>query len=432
MKTILIVGSGAREHALGWKLAQSSQVSKIIIAPGNAGMPSSWERWQIALSKDKEAFADLANRAIDARVDLAVIGPDNPLADGIVDVFEEKGILTFGPRAAAAQIEASKSFAKEIMVAADVPTARYWVAHTEEEAKKILKSVPWKNHSAQKNAPLGWVIKADGLALGKGVRVCTSLSDALIAATDLIQISNSLVIEEMLSGEEISWMAICDGQNCALLDPARDYKRLLNDNEGPNTGGMGAYSPIQNIPIGFEKRIRERVFLPVLKELNRRGAEFKGVLYAGLMVDFKKDQFWVLEFNSRFGDPETQVLLPRIEGDVDVWFEAAARGNLSILPDRVPFRLDAAVYVVAAAKGYPENPETGKIIEGQSDSIFYAGVKKENSDLLTSGGRVFGALGMGEDLERAKASAYLKLKQIHFEGMQFRSDIAADPLKKRI
>jgi phosphoribosylamine--glycine ligase len=346
---------------------------------------------------------------------LVIVGPDNPLADGIVDVFQRYGIRIFGPSSSAAQIEASKSFAKHVMRAAGVPTAEYWTALSEEEARSIILSVPSQQ---------GLVIKADGLALGKGVVVCNSQSEALAAARDLIKISGKLVIEEKLNGEELSWMAFCDGERCALLEPARDYKRLLDRDQGPNTGGMGAISPVPGVPDSWSQRVKESVFLPTLRELKRRGCEFRGILFAGLMVDLVSDRFWVLEFNARFGDPETQVLMARLEGDLFPWCDAAARGDLSSLPSVIPFRKESAVYVVAGAKGYPERPESGQPIHFSSSSqIFFAGVRSNGSNLVTAGGRVLGALGMGEDLEKARETAYHQLNQVKFEGMQFRSDI---------
>ncbi len=415
MKTLLIVGSGGREHVLGWKLAQSSRVSRLIVLPGNEGMPSEWERWSDSLSR--QDFEKLAQKAQKEKVDLAVIGPDNPLADGIVDVFESYGIPTFGPRAAAAQIEASKAFAKELMRLAGVPTAKYWVVETEDEGLEVLGQEAW---------PSGVVVKADGLAFGKGVRVCETLMDAQQAVHELIQISGKLVIEEKLLGEEISWMAFCDGQGCALLEPVRDYKRLLDRNEGPNTGGMGAISPVPDIPQGFSETLRNQVFLPVLRQMKKQGTEFRGILYAGLMVDFTSGQYWVLEFNARFGDPEAQALLPRMEGDLLPWCEAVARGDLSGLPASVPFKKDFSVFVVGAAPGYPERPVLGipiRILDQNPKSYFFAGVRRQGSELLTSGGRVLGALGMGTRLELAREEAYERLGRVTFEGMQFRTDI---------
>ena len=422
MSTVLVIGSGGREHAIAWRLAQSSQVTRIIVAPGNAGMPTEWERWILPVAQGSfthRDFESLAQRAKDEGVCLAVVGPDDLLAAGIVDVFDSHGVPCMGPTAQAAKIEASKSFAKDVMVAAQIPTARFWSVESLEEAKKILRSVPW-------NPGGGWVIKADGLALGKGVQVCESFEVAEKAVHELFPLSRRLVIEEKLVGDEISWMAFCDGSRCALLDTARDYKRLLDHNEGPNTGGMGAFSPIPNLPADLEKRVRDQVFLPALEEMRKRGTPFRGVLYAGLMIDLKKDQFWVLEFNARFGDPETQVLLPRIEGDFFEWCLAIAKGDLSSLPERVPFVKDVALYVVAASKGYPGKVDAGKMIEFKTSPIgtyFFSGVRHEGHGLVSAGGRVLGALGCGSNLEMARDSAYRLIEEVHFDGMQFRTDI---------
>jgi phosphoribosylamine--glycine ligase len=422
-RSVLVIGSGAREHALTWKLAQSPQISRLVVAPGNDGMPSDWERWSVSLKR--EDLSALALRAKEEKIDFVVVGPDNPLADGIVDVLQGHGIAAFGPTQAAAQIESSKVFAKEVMMAAGVPTAKYFTASSLAEATKILGSLPWPPTMGN-----GWVIKADGLALGKGVVVCTALSDAMNAVEALLPISGRVLIEECVRGEEISWMAFCDGESCALLEPARDYKRLRDGDQGPNTGGMGSFSPVPIVRDNYEEwagRVREKVFEPTLKELARRGSPFRGVLYAGLMIDFQRRKLWTLEFNARFGDPETQVLLPRIDGDVLPWMEACASGSLKSLGDRVPFKKDAAVYVVGAAGGYPEHPEKGVVIEGAkqgSDGIFFAGVAKHGEKLQTSGGRVLGALGIGEGLEAARLEAYIRFSKIHFDGMQHRTDIA--------
>jgi phosphoribosylamine--glycine ligase len=235
-----------------------------------------------------------------------------------------------------------------------------------------------------------------------------------------------LVIEERLTGEELSWMAFCDGERCALLEPARDHKRIFDGDQGPNTGGMGAFSPVPGVPAGWDRRVREEVFLPVLREMKKRGAPFKGVLYAGLMVDFAKDRFDVLEFNARFGDPETQVLLARMSDDLYLWCNAVAHGDLSALPERVGFAPDAAVTVVAAAKGYPDTPARGAVIEGGpgvAPDCFCAGVSRQGGRFVVSGGRVLATVGTGKDLAQARAEAYRKLAPVRFEGMQFRKDI---------
>ncbi|MCM2277524.1 MAG: phosphoribosylamine--glycine ligase [Oligoflexia bacterium] len=423
--TVLIVGAGGREHALAWRLARSPRVGHLILAPGNVGMPREWERWETGLSR-KEEFAALAERAREAGVSLAVIGPDNPLAEGIVDVFTEADLPTVGPTAAAARIEASKAFAKEVMLAAGVPTARHFIAKSREEALGILRALDWSRG--------GWVLKSDGLALGKGVCVCGTLAEATGALEGLP--GGEFVIEERLFGEELSWMAFCDGERCALLEPARDHKRLLDGDHGPNTGGMGAFSPVPGVPASWAERMRREVFLPTLRELARRGAPFRGVLYAGLMVDFARDRFWVLEFNARFGDPEAQVLLPRIEErpmlGILEWFEAVARGDLSGLPDSVPFERAAALAVVAAAAGYPEAPLKGARIAGLhgseratggSEGIFCAGVGGLGEAPIVNGGRVLAAFGRGADLAQARERAYARLAKIRFEGMQYRKDI---------
>ena len=373
-------------------------------------------------------FKELAERARSAGVDLVVVGPDHPLAEGIVDVFTEARVLCFGPTAAAARIESSKAFAKEVMKAAGVPTARHFLATTLEEAQKVLKSVPWPGPRGNEDG--GWVIKADGLALGKGVRVCSTFEEAQEAVAALMPVSGSLVIEEKLSGEEISWLAFCDGDRCALFESARDFKRLNNQDLGPNTGGMGSFSPVPGLPQGLALKVRERVFLPTLREMRKRGAPFQGILYAGLMFDRKSGNFNVLEFNARFGDPETQALLPRMSGDLYSWCEASARGDLSGMPTEVPFNSEFSVVVVGASQGYPEKPVKGLEVVGPigDEGFFIAGVSREGDarKFVTSGGRVFAALGLGNTLTLAREAAYLKFAQVRFEGIQFRSDIGAE------
>lgn len=422
MKTVLVIGSGGREHALAWKLSRSSNVKRLIIVPGNDGMSLEWERWNLPIATRAD-FAKLAERARAEKVDLAVIGPDNQLAEGIVDVLEDAGISCFGPTAAAAQIEASKVFSKDVMKAAGVPTARFEAFHSMDTARDFLKSVEWGS---------GWVVKADGLAYGKGVVVCETREQALLALEEIQRLGASaqrLVIEEKLTGEEISWFAFCDGETCALLEPARDHKRIFDQNQGPNTGGMGAFSPVPGLPAGFAERIRKEVFLPILAEMKRRGASFKGLLFAGLMVDVARNTFWVLEFNCRFGDPETQVVLTRMQDDLLDWCEAVSAGKLSEKGTQVRFSSDAAVVVIASARGYPDKPEKGAVISSSSLSApdyFCAGVsRRQDGKLVTSGGRVFGAIGSGANLEQAREKAYARIRQVSFDGMHFRTDIGA-------
>jgi len=432
-KVALVIGSGGREHALAWKLASSPRVARVIVAPGNDGMPSEWERWPVDLSKGGPSFEDLARRAREAQVSLTVIGPDDPLAAGIADVFSAAGLTVFGPSASAARIEASKAFAKDVMNEAKVPTARYEVFKSAAEARRFLKA-EWK--------PPGWVIKADGLALGKGVRVCGELAEALLATDELIGVSGRILVEERLSGAESSWMAFCDGIHASLFAPARDHKRLLDRDIGPNTGGMGAYSPLADLSDDFAERVRTEVFLPTLREMKRRGAEFRGMLYAGLMIERTESpnrRFHVLEFNARFGDPEAQVLLARMTGDLYDWCERSAQGDLIAMPERVPMKPDAALIIVGAADGYPDNPKAGARLTGLDRALqnsqteragsvavpayFTAGVRREESGLTVSGGRVFGAMGIGPQLVDARAMAYERLEAARFEGMKSRTDI---------
>lgn len=432
MKTVLVLGSGAREHALAWKLAASPQVSRVIVAPGNDGMPTQWERWDFSgLSAD---FSKLAERARAEKVDLTVVGPDAYLADGIVDVFTQLGLCVFGPTQAAAQLEASKAFAKGVMAAAGIPTASYQEFLDEASARTYIELL---------KGP--FVIKADGLALGKGVVVCDSIAEGLEALPRLFAVNGRqkgrVIIEEKVSGEESSWMAICDGEHCAVLEPARDYKTLREGGRGPNTGGMGAFSPVTSYGPEFQERVLREVFQPTLKEMKRRGTPFRGVLYAGLMISGLK--YWVLEFNARFGDPEAQVLLPRIDENLEDFYDLcllSAQGKMK--SDRaVKMKSEHAVYVVAAAPGYPENPVKGarficKVRESAVPEYFFAGVRKTEKpdEFEVSGGRVFGALGMAKGVgdvcaanaaSTARSLAYDRLRRVSFEGMQIRSDVGS-------
>lgn len=444
MTKVLIIGSGGREHTIAWKLAQSPKVSGLVVAPGNDGITKesvfghstskTFERWECILGKGEEHYEPLAKRAQSEGIGLAVIGPDNPLSEGIVDIFEKHQILTFGPRKKAAQLESSKAFAKEVMAAAGVPTAKYKKFEELAEALFFIQEVEWGK---------GWVVKADGLAFGKGVEVCSDRKQASRAVERLFKISGSLVIEEKLEGEEISWMALCDGKNVVLLDPARDYKPLRENNRGPNTGGMGAYSPVPEVMRDeVFLFLKKNVFQPILAEMRNREIPFQGVLYGGFMWDVRQSelekQFKVLEFNARFGDPETQVLLPRMQGDFYDWCRACASGKLDQMPARVDFSSQAAVTVVVAAPGYPENPEKDLPISFEdfspvkvskdliSPPCFYAGVKKKNGQFVTDGGRVLSVLGLGDSLSQASDRAYEQLSQLKFDRMHYRRDIARE------
>lgn len=427
MSSVLVIGSGGREHVIAWKLSLSPKVSRVIVAPGNAGMPAQFERW--AFSGNKNEFEALAKRAQGEKVSLVVVGPDDPLSQGIVNVFSSYGILTFGPSQAAAQIESSKAFAKEVMLKAQVPTASFEIFDSLNKAEQFLRQAQWPPQEG-----FGWVVKADGLALGKGVQVCATYEAGLQAVRELFKISGRLVIEECLRGEEVSWMAFSDGERVALLEPARDHKTLYEGNQGPNTGGMGAYSPVPGYSDTLSERVRNEVFLPTIQEMKKRGTPFRGVLYAGLMVSSDQSQFWVLEFNARFGDPEAQALLLRMQDDLYTWCERVACGDIRSLPQEVSFSKDFAVVVVAAAPGYPDKVEKGiPLVQlmANSDSkstpppYFTAGVSHQaGGDWVNSGGRVFCANGMGEDLQTARHQAYDRLNQARFPGMQFRKDIA--------
>ena len=396
---VLLVGSGGREHALAWKLAQAPSVTDLHAAPGSPGIARLGECHPIR-AEDPEGVLALAHSL---GVDLVVVGPEAPLVGGLADVLRPAGLAVFGPSAAAAAIEGSKSFAKEVMAAAEVPTARLLsVAHPP------------------------CVVKADGLAAGKGVYVCTTqaeLDEALRAVTAL---GGSFVVEELLEGPEVSVLAICDGRDALPLVPAQDYKRAFDDDAGPNTGGMGSYAPVPGIGDDVVAELLETVHRPVLAELARRGAPFVGLLFAGLMLS--PDGPRVLEFNCRFGDPETQSVLPLVDGDLAVVLAAAAAGELGGSElGTVP---GGAVTVVLAAAGYPEQGDRGSPIQGVDAAevagalVFHAGTAVHGNQLVTNGGRILGVTGLGETVADARAAAYAASDLVEFAGVRRRDDIA--------
>lgn len=424
---VLVVGSGAREHALAFKLSLSDDVAEVIVAPGNAGMP--FTRWDESVG-DVESLQRLARRAAAEKVNLAVIGPDALLAMGAVDCFRAFDVPCFGPDEKAAEIESSKAFAKEIMLQAGIPTARAHVFESEREAIAFLD-----NASISRDE--GWVVKADGLALGKGVVLPETVDEARAAVRALFPISRKLVVEERLKGEEVSVIALCDGERAALFEPVRDYKRVFDGGKGPNTGGMGAVTPVPGYDREFLARVHRDVFLPALSEMKRRGRPFRGALFAGLMVD--GDRIRVLEFNARFGDPETQVIVHRMKADLFTYLDRIARGESIASLTGENFVMEscscAVVAVVAAAKGYPERVEKGARLpktDWEPGTVFFAGVESaatgEPSALQVSGGRVASLMGQGDDIAHARNEAYRRVEKLRFDGMHFRSDIAAEML----
>jgi phosphoribosylamine---glycine ligase len=396
---VVIAGSGGREHALAWKLAQSDNLTELHAAPGNPGIAEIATCHPVR-ADDGDGLLELA-RALE--IDLVVIGPEAPLVAGVGDRLRPAGIPVFGPGADAARIEGSKSFAKEVLEAAGVPTA----------------------HALSDPAP-PCVVKADGLAAGKGVFVCRTQAELDAGLAAAREIGGHVVVEELLEGEELSVFALCDGRRALPLAAARDYKRAGDGDTGPNTGGMGAFSPVPGFDSSEVEELVDQIHAPVVEELARRGAPFTGVLYAGLMLTAGGPK--VLEFNCRFGDPETQSLLPRIDGDLLAALEAAATGEL----DRVDLHVAprAAVTVVVTGGEYPERNDVGSEIEGVADAerlgalVFHSGTARHGERLVTNGGRIVGVTGVADHLEDARALAYEGAAQISFPGARYRTDIA--------
>jgi phosphoribosylamine--glycine ligase len=412
---ILVVGGGAREHALVAKLRESPRVTEILAAPGNAGIATIARTFALS-AEDVPGLVDLAKNE---RVDFVVVGPDAAVVLGLVDALADAGILAFGPTAAAARLEGSKVFAKEVMAEAGVPTAAFAVFDDAAKAEAYVRDA---------NRPL--VVKADGLCAGKGVVVAADTNEAIEAVRSMLvdrafgDAGARIVIEEVLRGPEISFHAICDGERFVPLASAQDHKRLLEGDRGPNTGGMGAYSPAP-IDAHLEARIANEIIAPVLATMKRRGTPFRGALFAGLMIVDGAPS--VLEFNARFGDPETEVLMARLEGDVLPYLEGSARGAL---PQSTPRFGPAAITVVLASHGYPGSPRKGDVITGldraaamEGVTILHAGTRADGDALVTNGGRVLAVTAKGRDLDEAVARAYAACEVIEFAGKQLRRDI---------
>ncbi len=423
---VLVVGSGGREHALAWKIAQSPLVERVLAAPGNDGMTREALCFPGVAADDGPALVELARRE---SVTLVVIGPEQPLADGLADRLREAEIAVFGPSASAARLEASKAFAKQFMERHHIPTADSAVFDALDLACESVRERGGR-----------CVVKADGLAAGKGVVMCETVDQAERALTEMMRdrrfgtAGARVVIEDWLEGEEASFYAITDGERITTLAAAQDHKRLLDSDLGENTGGMGAYSPAPVFSEAVERRVLERIVRPTIRGMARDGCPYQGVLYVGLMIDRAGDPR-VVEFNVRFGDPETQPLVMRMDGDLVPLLLGAARGDLEEGLE-VGWK-DAAVCVVLASEGYPRAYEKGKLIEGISDAesgsgtpteiaVFHAGTRRRADGVFeTAGGRVLGVTARGASVEAARDRAYAGVAKIHFEGLHFRRDIAA-------
>lgn len=421
---ILIIGSGGREHALAWKIAQSQVVSEVFVAPGNAGSCDSSRCVDIQVA-DTEGLIQFVK---DNHVDLTVVGPEAPLVAGVVDAFEKEGLKIFGPNALAARLEASKVFAKQIMQKAGVPTADCGIFDDPQQAKEYV---------AQKGAPV--VVKADGLAQGKGVIVATTEQEAIDAIHSIMEkkvfgkAGNQIIIEECLRGEEASLLVLCDGEHCLPLASSQDHKRIFDNDEGPNTGGMGAYSPAPIVSDKLMKEVLSTVVKPVMREMEKIGCPYKGVLYVGLMITSQGPK--VLEFNVRFGDPETQAVLPRLKSDLVKALFAVVDGTLDKI--KLSWARESCVCVVAASGGYPGAYQKGKEITGldslenkEGVVVFHAGTTLQDNKIVTNGGRVLGVCALSRDIKSAIEATYGAIGKISFDGMHFRRDIGVKALKE--
>jgi len=420
---LLVIGGGGREHALAWKLAQSPRVQKVFVAPGNGGTAREPGLENVALDTT-DALLGFARRE---GIQLTVVGPEAPLAQGVVDAFQAAGLRIFGPTRAAAQLESSKDFAKRFMARHGIPTARHATFDSATQAKAYV---------AERGAPI--VIKADGLAAGKGVVVASSVQqandaiDAMLLAHRLGDAGARVVIEECLEGEEASFIVICDGRHALPLATSQDHKRLRDGDEGPNTGGMGAYSPAPVVTPELHARVMREIIQPTLQGMARDGTPYVGFLYAGLMID-RDGNPRTLEYNCRLGDPEAQPILMRLKSDLVVLLEAALDGALA--DAHAEWDRRSALGIVLAARGYPEQPVSGDPIEGlprpsEDCRVFHAGSRLDGARLVTGGGRVLCVTALGDSLRVASQRAYAAAEGIRFAGMQYRRDIGGRGLRR--
>lgn len=423
---VLVVGGGGREHALVWKLRTSPRVKKIFCAPGNAGIASQASCVELSA----EDIDGLLHFALKEKVELTIVGPEAPLVAGIVDVFARAGLNIFGPTAKAAAIEGSKGWAKKLMSKYNIPAAEYAIFDRPEQAKDYVL----KHH-----APLPLVVKADGLAAGKGVKVCGTRAEAIAAITEIMEkkvfgrAGEQVLIEECLTGEEVSILAFTDGETVLPMLAAQDHKQVYDNDQGPNTGGMGAYAPAPVCQPGVYEEALQKIILPMVKGLAREGCPYRGVLYAGLMVT--EEGLKVLEFNARFGDPEAQPVLMLLQTDLVDICEAVLAGRLAA--QSIRWAKGAAVCVVLASGGYPGSYQKGKKVSGLEETsgdimVFHAGTAFIDGQLVTAGGRVLGVTAVAKNIRGAIDRAYEGVRRISFEGMHYRRDIGRKALKYEV
>ena len=418
---VCVIGNGGREHALAWRLSISPSVTKVYAIPGSGAMSDCAELVGI----DWQQSDHLINFLKDNQVDLVVVGPEAPLVAGLADELNKAGIPVFGPSKAAAQLEGSKVFAKDLMKKYNIPTAAYGVFHNVEEAKAFI---------ATTGAPI--VVKADGLAAGKGVVVAMTIDEANAAVEDMLsgnrfgEAGSTVVIEEFMEGEEASLLAFVDGRTVVPMIASQDHKRIFDGDKGPNTGGMGTYAPAPVLTDTLRNKAMKTILEPMVEAMQKEGMPYVGCLYAGLMITPQGPK--VVEFNARFGDPETQVVLPLLDSDLGQIMMACATGNLTA--HMVKWKDSSAACVILASKGYPETSSKGDVIHGdikQHDTtiVFHSGTKLIGENYVTNGGRVLGVVGLGKDLRTALDRAYERIEHIDFEGMQYRTDIGAKAFK---